>query len=86
MREMTAVAHDVAADEIPSLSDALLTRKTWRLDEYQVQLEVMREAITDELNRYGAESLNIRQQKTAMQAAALNAQMQPQPQKTKLGE
>jgi len=78
MQEMTVVAHDVAADDIPSMSDALLTTKTWRLDEYQVQLEVMREAITEELTRYENESLTRRHQRTTMEAAVLNAELMPQ--------
>lgn len=85
VQEMSAVALDIIVDDITSISDSLLTSKTWRLDEYQVQLEVMRESITEELTRYENESLTRRQQATAMRAAALNAQMQPQPPKTTLG-
>jgi hypothetical protein len=68
------------------MSDGDLIGRLWRLDEHQEQLEVMRDAITYELNKYETESLTIREQNTAMQAAALNAQMTPRPLKTTLGE
>jgi hypothetical protein len=86
MREMTAVANDVAISDLGSMSDMVLTTKIWRLDEYQVQLDVIREAITEELTRYEGESLTRRQQDTTMRAAALNAEITPRPLKDKLGE
>lgn len=85
MREISAVANDITMSDLASMSDQLLTSKLWRLDEYQMQLDVMREAITDELTRYENESLTRRQQQTAMRAAALNAQLTPVPPKTTLG-
>jgi hypothetical protein len=51
-----------------------------------VQLDVIREAITEELTRYEGESLTRRQQDTTMRAAALNAEITPRPLKDKRGE
>lgn len=85
MDPMSAYANDITRDALRSLDDELLTVKLWRMDEYQVKLDVLREEITDELTRYETESLIRRQQKTAMQAAALNAQLTPRPPRTTLG-
>lgn len=65
---------------LTNLSDKDLTGRLWRLDSHQVQLDLMREVITDELKRWEGESLMLRQQRTAMQAAV---GIPPQP---KLGE
>jgi hypothetical protein len=78
MQEMSAVANDITIDDVGSMTYTLLTTKLWRLDEYQVKLDVMREAITAELNSYESESLTRRQHRTTMEAAALNASLMPQ--------
>jgi hypothetical protein len=57
----------------------------WRLDSHEAQLDVIRDAITEELSGYQAEAPNIREQRATMQAAALNATMS-KPLKSKLGE
>lgn len=66
-----------------ALSDKELTKHLWKLDEQQIRLQAMRDAITQELQRYEAESTTLRQQNTAMQAA-LAAKPGP-PLKTTLG-
>jgi hypothetical protein len=66
-----------------SLSDAELAACLWKLDSYQAQLESIRDAITQDLDFYQTESVTLRQQKTAMQAAAVAGRP---PLKTKLGE
>ncbi len=43
LREMSAAAHAVVAEGLESLSDKKVTSRLWRLDEHQVQLDVMRE-------------------------------------------
>jgi hypothetical protein len=83
--EMSVYANDIAHDDLRSIDDMLLTAKLWRIDEYQVKLDVMREEITDQLTRYETESLTRRQHKNELQAAALNAQL-ARPLKNKLGE
>jgi hypothetical protein len=65
-----------------TLSDADLTARLWKLDSYQAQMESIRDAITQELDFYTTESVTLRQQKTAIQAAAAAAR----PLKSKLGE
>lgn len=67
------------------LSDKELATRLWRLDTLQVRLDGMREDITKELERYETESTTRRQQQTALQAAALNANLS-KPLKSKLGE
>ena len=72
-----------AVSPLLALSDSELTARLWELDKLQVQLEAMRDAITEELGRYETESATLRQQRTAMQAASLAGRL---PLKTKLGE
>jgi hypothetical protein len=83
--KMSAVAGALVEKGPTGVSDSDLTASLWRLDEHQVQLDAMRETITDELNRYEGESLTLRQQRTALQAATLAGKMSI-PLKTKLGE
>ena len=70
------------ASPVFTLSDADLTARLWKLDSYQAQMESIRDAITQELDFYTTESVTLRQQKTAIQAAAAAAR----PLKSKLGE
>ena len=61
--------------DVQSLSDKQLAERLWGLDEQQERLAAMRDAINFELNKYQAESQTIREQDTALQAAALNAKL-----------
>jgi hypothetical protein len=81
----TASDSSVRFSDLEALSDKELAERLWGLDEQQVRLEAMEDTITHELHKYESESLTIRQQNTAMQAAALNATMS-KPLKNKLGE
>ena len=81
----TASINSVRFSDVGALSDKELAERLWGLDEQQVRLEAMEDTITRELHKYESESLTIRQQNTAMQAAALNAQLS-KPLKNKLGE
>jgi hypothetical protein len=82
MDEMSAYANDITRDSLRTLDDDVLTVKLWRMDEYQVKLEVLREEITDELTRYETESTTRRQQQTLMHAGVLAGRPPP---KTTLG-
>jgi len=70
---------------ITRLTDKELATRLWRLDTLQVRLDGMREDISNELEQYQTESATLRQQKTVLQAASLNAQLS-KPLKDKLGE
>jgi hypothetical protein len=73
--QMINGALDIVSGDLPRKSDGELTGHLWRLDSHEVQLDMLREAITDELSRYESESLTIREHNAAMQAAALGAKL-----------
>lgn len=68
-------ALSIVEGEPERMSDQDLTANLRRLDAHEVQMDVMREAITNELSRHESESLTLREQKTTLQAAALHAQL-----------
>jgi hypothetical protein len=82
----TAGSNAVQFSDLESLSDKQLAERLWGLDEQQIRLDALEDSITYELKKYETESMTIRQQQTAMRAAALNAQLTPRPLKNKLGE
>jgi hypothetical protein len=66
---MFSAALAIVDKGLTDLADKDLTAKLWRLDEHQVQLDAMREAITHELDMYEGESQTRRNHNVALQAA-----------------
>jgi hypothetical protein len=79
MEDMKAQADSFAFDGLESAEAGELTRRLWRLDQFLAQLEEIEADILGELNEYNSESQTIRMQNTAMQAAALNANLSRPP-------
>jgi hypothetical protein len=75
LSEIEANALEIVSGNLPANTEKELTAHVRRLDSHEVQLDVMREAITEELSGYQAEILIIREQRATMRAAALNATM-----------
>lgn len=64
---------------LEKLSDEQLTQKLWHLDTLLVRLDAMRDAITEELERYERESATLRRNRNEIQAAALAGRMSQTP-------
>jgi len=64
----------VAMSDLQRTSAQELTAYLFRLDAREVEMDAMRDAITEELNRYESESREIRERNVTMQAAARGTQ------------
>lgn len=77
MQEISSYAHSIASSSLAVLLENELTERLWRVDEHEVQLDVIRESITAELNGYETESMTRRQQQTLMHAGMLAGRPPP---------
>jgi len=88
MKDRAFAVVDDTDPKRPSLltfTDAEQALRLLDMDKLQVQLDVMREAITTELGKYEAERVRVLQERSALHAANV-AGRSSQPLKTKLGE
>jgi hypothetical protein len=82
LQQIETHAATVATSDLANASASQLSEHLLRLDAHEVEMDEMRDAITAELDRYEAQSRELRERNAAMEAARLGAALSRPPKGT----